>query len=297
MIKDMTLTLLDGGLGQELVTRSACRPTGLWSTQIQIDRPDLVQQVHRDFFQAGADIATTNSYAIHRDRLKRFGIEEQFAALHRQACQLAVAARDEHGKGQVAGSLGPIGGSFRPEHAPPAAQAAELYAEIALLQEPYVDVFLCEAMASVEQARGAVMGAGAGSKPVWLAVTVDDEDGTRLRSGEPLVDVLPLLKEFKLAALLVNCSVPEAIDQAIPLLAGQSCAIGAYANGFVKINRDFLADGATVDVLEKRTNLDPSAYADFVEGWINNGATIVGGCCEVGPEHIRELAHRRNYFR
>ncbi len=289
-IESMTLTLLDGGLGQELVARSAIRPTGLWSAQVQIDTPALVQQVHRDYFLAGADVATTNSYAIHRDRLKRYGLEEQFADLHRQACQLAVSARDEHGHGQVAGSLGPIGGSYRPERAPSVEQAAELYAEIARLHEPYVDVILCETMASIEQARGAVMGARASSKPVWLAVTVDDRDGTRLRSGEPVIDVLPLLEEFKLEALLVNCSVPEAIDQAIPLLADQSRPLGAYANGFVKINEDFLADGATVEVLEKRSNLGPTAYADFVEGWIRQGATIVGGCCEVGPAHIQQLA-------
>jgi S-methylmethionine-dependent homocysteine/selenocysteine methylase len=257
-----------------------------------IDTPALVQKVHRDYFQAGADVATTNSYAIHRDRLKLYGLEEQFADLHRQACQLAVSAREEHGHGQVAGSLGPIGGSFRPERAPSVEQAAELYAEIALLHEPYVDVILCEAMASVEQARGAVMGARAASKPVWLAVTVDDDDGTRLRSGEPVVEVLQLLEEFKLEALLVNCSVPEAIDQAVPLLVDQSQLIGAYANGFVRINEDFLADDATVEVLEKRLDLGPTAYADFVEGWIRQGTTIVGGCCEVGPAHIRELARR-----
>lgn len=290
----MTLILLDGGLGQELLARSAGQPTGLWSAQVMIDAPGLVQEVHRDYFLAGADVATTNSYAIHRDRLKRYGREEQFAALHRQACQLAVSARDEHGRGQVAGSLGPIGGSYRPERAPSVEQAAELYAEIALLHEPYVDIILCEAMASVEQARGAVMGAHAGSKPVWLAVTVDDDDGTRLRSGEPVVEVLPLLEEFKLEALLLNCSVPEAIDQAMPLLVDQSRTIGAYANGFVKINEEFLADDATVEVLEKRSDLGPTAYADVVEGWIRQGATIVGGCCEVGPAHIHELARRLN---
>ena len=288
----MTLTLLDGGLGQELMARSTARSTGLWSVQVMIDAPDLVQKVHRDYFLAGADVATTNSYAILRDRLKRYGLEEQFADLHRQACQLAVSARDQHGHGLVAGSLGPIGGSFRPERAPSVEQAAELYAEIAQLHEPYVDVILCEAMASVAQARGAVMGARAGSKPVWLAVTVDDSDGTRLRSGEPVVDVLPLLEEFKLEALLVNCSVPEAIDQAIPLLVDPSRSVGAYANGFVKINEDFLADGATVEALEKRSNLGPAAYADFVEGWIRQGTNIVGGCCEVGPAHIQELARR-----
>jgi len=292
MFGRMTITLLDGGMGQELLARSSARPTGLWATQFLLDQPELVRAVHHDYFLAGADVATTNSYAVHRDRLRPFGIEDRFSELQRQACRLAVAARDAHGRGLVAGSLGPLGASYRPELAPPPAEAAELYAEVARLQEPYVDVLLCETMASVAQARGAVMGAGVVGKPVWLAVTVADEDGTRLRSGEPVAAVLPLVEEFGLAALLVNCSVPEAVDQALPLLAQTRVPLGAYANGFVRISGDFLVDGATVDVLEKRANLDPQRYADFADGWVRQGATLVGGCCEVGPAHIRELARR-----
>jgi S-methylmethionine-dependent homocysteine/selenocysteine methylase len=288
----MRITLLPGGLGQELLSRSETQPTGLWATQFLIDNPDLVKELHRDYFLAGAEIATTNSYAIHRDRLAPFGVEDRFVELHQQACQLAVSARQEHGSALVAGSMGPTGRSYRPDLAPPADEAAELYAEIARLQAPYVDLFLCETMSSVEQARGAVMGASVANKPVWLAVTVDDEDGTKLRSGEPLTEIIPLLTEFKLAALLINCSAPEAVDQAIPLLANRGVPIGAYANGFVEIAKDFLRQGATVELLDKRTNLDPKTYADFVDGWIKHGATIVGGCCEVGPAHIAELAKR-----
>jgi len=288
----MSITLLDGGMGQELLARSATKPTGLWSTQFLMEMPELVEAVHRDYFSAGADIATTNSYALHRDRLRRFGAEDRFAELHRQACQIAVSVRDEHGRGLVAGSMGPTGWSYRPDLAPPAEEAAELYAEIALLQAPYVDLILCETMSSVEQARGAVMGAGVAHKPVWLAVTVDDEDGAKLRSGEPVTEILPLIPEFKLAALLVNCSVPEAVDRAISLLAHQEIAIGGYANGFVKISEAFTTPGATVDALERRADLGPRAYADFVDGWVRHGAAIVGGCCEVGPAHIAELAAR-----
>ena len=74
----MGLTILDGSVGQELVKRSTEGPTGLWSTEILIKNPNLVLDVHSDYFAVGADIATTNSYAVHRDRLVRFGIEEKF---------------------------------------------------------------------------------------------------------------------------------------------------------------------------------------------------------------------------
>jgi S-methylmethionine-dependent homocysteine/selenocysteine methylase len=75
-------------------------------------------------------------------------------------------------------------------------------------------------------------------------------------------------------------------------LTNQGAPIGGYANGFVKIAKDFMKKGATVDILEKRPHLGPEIYADFVDGWIKHGATIVGGCCEVGPAHIEELARR-----
>ncbi|MBW2511198.1 MAG: homocysteine S-methyltransferase family protein [Deltaproteobacteria bacterium] len=288
----MDITLLDGGLGQELLARSAAAPTGLWSTQFLIDRPELVRELHSDYFSAGADVATTNSYAILPDRLCPFGLENRFVELQRLACQLAVSARDEHGQGLVAGSMGPVGRSYRPDLAPPIEEAASLYAEIAAIQEPYVDIFLCETMSSVAQARGAVMGASSGRRPVWLAVSVDDEDGTRLRSGEAITEILPLLSEFDLAALLVNCSPPEAVSQALPLLAGQGIPLGAYANGFVKIAPDYLQEGATVDLLQARKNLGPEVYTQFAEDWTKQGATIIGGCCEVGPAHIEELAKR-----
>jgi S-methylmethionine-dependent homocysteine/selenocysteine methylase len=288
----MGITLLDGGMGQELVARSKDKPTGLWATQILLDKPEIVRGVHDDYFAAGAEIATTNTYAIHRDRLVRHDVESQFEALHKAACEIAVASRDAHGSGQVAGSLGPTGWSYRPDIAPPSDEAAEIFAEVARIQAPYVDFFICETMSSVDQARGALLGAQTQKKPVWLAVSVSDDDGTKLRSGEALSDILPLVAELKPDALLLNCAVPEAFDQAMPELSGCIVPIGGYANGFTKIVSAFTTENATVDALEKRDDLNPERYADFVDKWISQGATIVGGCCEVGPDHIREMARR-----
>ena len=95
----MNFTLLDGGLGQELMARSGAKPTGLWSTQTMMDSPELVQAVHQDFLAAGADVVTANSYAIHRDRLIPFDIENQFESLQLKACEIANRARDAHGSG------------------------------------------------------------------------------------------------------------------------------------------------------------------------------------------------------
>ena len=76
------ITLLDGGMGQELVARSGDEPTPLWATRVMLDHPGMVREIHADYFAAGATIATTNTYAIHHDRLERFDLDDQFEALH-----------------------------------------------------------------------------------------------------------------------------------------------------------------------------------------------------------------------
>ena len=287
----MTITILDGGMGQELLARTGAKPTPLWSAQVMLDHPEAVRAVHDDYFAAGAEIATTNTYSVQHDRLAPLNKDHLFRDLHEMACTIACDARDAHGSGQVAGSLGPMGWSYRPELAPPAEEAADAYAEIARIQAPLVDLFICETMSSVDQARGAAMGTGSAGKPVWLAVSVSDTDGTLLRSGEPVADVLPLVAELGVAALLVNCSTPEAVTRALLELEACQVPLGAYANGFTHIAEDF-GLATTVDRLTTRTDLAPGVYADFAEGWAAIGASVIGGCCEVGPAHIAEVSRR-----
>lgn len=287
----MRITVLDGGVGQELILRSG-RATSLWAVDALLAAPQSVRSVHDDFFAAGADIATTNTYAVLPDRLASHGISDRLEDLSRTACEIACRARDAHGRGLVAGSLGPLGFSYRPDKAPPIEVAAEVYARLARIHGSYVDFHLLETMSSVDQAEGALLGSQVTGKPVWLALSVDDEDGTRLRSGEPLGDVARLVAEYRPECLLLNCSRPEAISRGLPLLQGMASNYGAYANGFIAISPGFDHIGATVDQLDARDDLGPEAYADFADGWVALGAAVVGGCCEVGPAHIKEITRR-----
>ena len=285
------ITLLDGGMGQELVARSGDAPTPLWSTQVMIDHPGLVRQVHEDYFNAGATVATTNTYAIHHDRLAKFDIDDRFNALHMQALAEAAAARAAHGAGRIAGSLGPLVASYRPETHPPHDESVSKYAEIARLLAPVVDLFLAETVASLAHARAVLEGALLGGKPVWLSVTVDDEDGSRLRSGEAVADLGPIVAG-KAGAVLANCSAPEAMAASLSVLGTFGLPYGAYANGFQQITKEFLKDNPTVDSLHARPEMTPERYADFALQWVGMGATIVGGCCETTPAHIAEIARR-----
>ena len=89
---------------------------------------------------------------------------------------------------------------------------------------------------------------------------------------------------------LLYCSRPEVTKDALKIIADFNSPFGAYANGFTKITTGFLEDFPTVDALKERHDLNPKEYAKFAMEWVEMGATIIGGCCEVGPRHIERLA-------
>lgn len=286
------IVLLDGSIGQELVNRAPEAATRLWGVQVMMDHPEILAGLHLDYFRAGATVATLNTYNLLPDRLVPVGLDDQLEALHLQANQIAQAARDKHGSGQIALSLGPLGASYRPDLSPPPEEAAEIYAKLIGLHESSVDLILLETVCSIDSARGALMAANLSQKPIFLALSVDDGNGANLRSGEPVTEALSALSDLRCDAVLFNCSTPEAIDVALDQIDMKNSSFGAYANAFTHIADAFRKPGAVVDLLKARTDLGPEAYADFALSWADDGATILGGCCEVGPEHIAHLADR-----
>ena len=284
------ITLLDGGMGQELIKRSGDTPTALWATQVMIDRPGLVQQVHEDFFDAGASVAMANTYALLPDRLRGAGLEDRIDEFRAAALAEAHSARDAHGKGRIAGCIGPLGGSYRTDAFPGMEVAVATYTDIVRKMAPEVDVIAFETLATLDNLRAALEAGKASSKPVWIGLTVMDDDGTRLRSGESVAEAAKIAEAGGCDALLINCSAPEAIGPALAILAKTGLRFGAYANAFTQITQEFLTPDPTVDALSSRRDMGPARYAGFAMDWVRQGATIVGGCCETGPEHIRAIA-------
>ncbi|RVD61668.1 homocysteine S-methyltransferase [Mesorhizobium sp. M2D.F.Ca.ET.185.01.1.1] len=285
-----SVILTDGGMGQELVRRSKSEPTPLWSARVLIDEPDLVRDLHIEFIQAGARVITINTYAATPERLAREGAEDLFRPLQKRGIELARQARDEAGDTAIAGCLSPLFGSYAPALTISFEDTLDIYRRIVAEQADGVDLFLCETMASAEEARAAVTAASESGKPVWVSWTLADHGAPRLRSGETIADAVGVLGDLPVAARLLNCCRPEAIAAALPELIALGGPVGAYANGFTSV--EALKHGGTVDVLHARHDLDPQAYADQAIGWVEAGAHIVGGCCEVGPAHIAGLRDR-----
>jgi S-methylmethionine-dependent homocysteine/selenocysteine methylase len=284
----MKIVLTDGGMGQELIRRSGKEPTPMWSARVLLDEPELVRDLHVDFIQAGARVITINTYSATPERLARDGMEEWLVPLQERGHALAAQAREICGEPvHVAACLPPLFASYRPDVAPSYEECLALYRQVVEQQAARCDLFLCETLASVKEIRAAATAAKESGKPVWVGMTVRDDGSGLLRGGESLAEAHSVLDEIGVYARLLNCSRPEAISASWSAFSTAQGPLGAYANGFTAI--DSLKPGGTVKSLEARHDLGPDEYAQFALGWVRDGARIVGGCCEVGPDHIAAL--------
>ncbi|MCO8161353.1 homocysteine S-methyltransferase family protein [Pseudomonas sp. 21LCFQ010] len=288
--------ILDGGMGRELQRRGAPFRQPEWSALALTEAPEAVVAVHAAYIQSGARVITSNSYAVVPFHIgeERFAREGQ--ALATTAGQLARQAADAAGgRALVAGSLPPLFGSYRPDLFD-ASRADEILQPLVRGLAAHVDLWLAETQSAIVEARTIRAGLPTDGKPFWLSFTLQDEDTDdtpRLRSGEPVADAARAAAELGAATLLFNCSQPEvigaAIDTARAVFAelNVQIGVGAYANAFPPQPKDATAnDGLD----ELREDLDPQGYQQWAADWVKRGATHIGGCCGIGPEHIAVLA-------
>lgn len=285
-------------MGKELLRIGAPFRQPEWSALALIEDPDSVRRAHQNFVDAGAQVIITNTYSVVPYHLgdQRFAERgAEWAALAaRIAREVADAASHEV---RVAGSLPPLFGSYEPDNFDPG-RAPALYETLVSSQAGLIDFWLGETISSTAEL-GAVAAAVADRpEDLWVSFTVDDdvpEGGCQLRSGESIAQgvAAALASTPKLGAILFNCSMPERITPAIPLAADaldaaeRQVPLGVYANAFVEKEEGYSSNGV---ILGHRADLTPEVYADMAVDWLASGATIVGGCCGVRPDHIAALS-------
>tara|TARA_B100000963_G_C22514950_1_gene620180 strand:- start:94 stop:981 length:888 start_codon:yes stop_codon:yes gene_type:complete len=287
------IILIDGGMGQELIHRSKVKPDGLWSARVMLDNYDLVVDLHRDFIKAGAQAITLNSYSITPQKLKRHNLEDLFIPLQKSALKAAIEAKKSssiENKVKIIGCLPPLVMSYKTSIGIDAEEAKDTYKNIVELQNSHVDIFCSETVCSIEEAHISTENALTTNKKVWLSFCVKEEDGTLLRSGERLEDALREFDKTQIDAFLINCAPPEAIQSSIKIMKNFSKPFGALPNAFETVNN--LNIHNDVSVLKKRSDLNIDKFVGQTLSYIKNNASIVGGCCEVGPKYIEALKDR-----
>ncbi len=288
--------ILDGGMGRELARMGAPFRQPEWSALALMQSPHYVRAAHDAFIAAGSRVITTNSYALVPFHIGERVFAEQGAALVRLSGQLARAAADAApAKVQVAGSLPPVLGSYRPDLFEPVA-AKKLLAVLVAGLTDYVDIWLAETQSSVAEVEAVRAVLGNDPRPLWLSFTLHDEHDAKgkayLRSDETITEAVEAALRLSASAVLFNCSRPEvmaaAIEEAHAALTahGATLDIGVYANAFEPSDNK---QGANEGLSKIRQDTDPAGYLRFAEQWVALGATLVGGCCGIGPEHIAAL--------
>jgi S-methylmethionine-dependent homocysteine/selenocysteine methylase len=289
------ITLLDGGMGRELLRMGAPFRQPEWSALALMQAPAMVKKAHESFAAAGSDILTTSNYAVVPFHLGKDRFLEQGAALTDLAGRLAREAASGCGC-RVAGSIPPLFGSYRPDLFV-AEQARPLLTTIIDALSPHVDLWLAETVSSTREMQAVANALTGDGRPLWIACTLMDDESSKekspsLRSGQSVVEAVHAALDAGASALLFNCSQPEVMAPAVADATEESrklkatLPIGVYANAFPPHPADAVANSSLSEI---RPDLTPENYADFAGCWSRLGATIIGGCCGIGPEHIAAL--------
>ncbi len=267
----MSVVVLDGPVGTELAARGVPTPLPLWSAAAIRQAPDVLADIHRAYADAGATVHTANTF-----RTKRRTIGADWRTLVREAVAIARSAIGSSHR--LAGSIAPLEDCYRPDLSPPDAEAEHRELALALAHDG-VDLLLCETFPHPAEAVAATRAAASTGLPVWTSLTAGPWDA--LLTPEAVTLAAEQVVAAGAQAVLVNCSKPRTAVAYVAALAGLGVPFGCYANA-----------GDTDDGLGWGHPEAPEAYAELAQGWVQEGATLIGSCCGTGPEHTRALARR-----
>ena len=279
--------VLDGGLATLLERHGHDLSSDLWSARLLRDDPAAIERAHREFFAAGAEVATTASYQVSFEGFGATGVDRAgVEQLLRRSVELAAAARDAAAPGGwVAASVGPYGAvladgsEYRGDYDLDVAGLREFHRPrldvLASTVGEHADVLAVETipcLAEVEAVLAELDGSGV---PAWLSLSAADG---RTRAGEPLGEAFAMAASVaEVVAVGVNCTTPADAGDAVPLAGAHGPAV-VYPNSGQSWNAETRA-------WEGRS----AFHADDVSAWVAAGARLVGGCCRVGPEDIAAL--------
>lgn len=290
----MNITILDGGMSRELIRFNAPFRQPEWSALALYEAPSVVEQVHQAFLASGSEVITTNNYAVVPFHIgeQRFNADSRMLAdLSGRLARQAVIKSNSSAK--VAGSLPPMFGSYRADLIEPERLASIAQPLIDGLS-PHIDIWLCETQSAIIEPMLIKPLLPKDDRPLWVSFTLIDDEPTdvpRLRSGETVAEAVQAMLDLGVQAILFNCCQPEVIGEALKvaqqIIGEQAVKIGAYANAFAPQPKEATANDGLDEV---RQDLTPQAYLNWAIRWAEAGATLIGGCCGIGCEHIQTLS-------
>ena len=286
--------ILDGGMGQELLARGM-KPKGtLWSASALLDEKyhQLLFDTHLDFIRAGAEVIITTTFASRKMRLKENNCEDKFEYINKKAGQIAQKTKDNFPNVLIAGGLPPQNYTYRADTRSNDEIKNDFNSQAKLIN-PYIDFFYFDVLSSINEIKLGIESIKEFNKPYLVGVHISE--GTKLPSGEKISELRDSFDTDKLLGLTLSCVSPENFELNINEIKNLGMFFGFKLNGFIKTNPipKFDKNKKTENpnkLLGIRKDLTPEKMSKFAKKFKDEGATILGGCCETKPQHIKEMA-------
>ena len=290
------IRILDGGMGQELLARGM-EPNGtLWSANaiLQDKYHKLLLDTHIDFIKSGAEVIVTTTFTTRKIRLKDNKVENKFEYLNKKAGEIAQQAKKHYPNVLIAGGLPPQYLTYEADPRPDKEIRDDFYSQAKLL-DPYVDFFYFDVLSSVKEFRIAIDSIREFNKPYLIGAHISE--GKSLPSGEKISEIINSIKHEKLLGILLSCISPENYELNLNEIKNLGIPFGFKLNAFIKTNPKPNYTGAYKEsktgnpneFLGVREDLTPQKMLEFAKKFRDAGATILGGCCETRPSHIKAL--------
>ena len=289
--------VLDGGMGQELLARGVEANGTLWSANalLQEKYHQLLLDTHLDFINSGAEIIVTTTFTTRRMRLRDNGVEDKFEYLNTKAGEIAKKAKDLNPHVLVAGGLPPQYLTYEVDTRSDEEIKENFYDQAKLL-DPFIDFFYFDVLSSVREFSLAIKAIESFKKPYLIGAHISE--GVKLPSGENISEIITKIDHKKLLGVMLSCVSPENYEKNLDEIKSLGVPFGFKLNGFVTtkpaagytntFNKS--KTGNPNEFLGHREDLIPEKMALFVKKFKEAGATILGGCCETRPAHIKEMA-------
>ena len=289
--------VLDGGMGQELLARGVEANGTLWSANalLQEKYHQLLLDTHLDFINSGAEIIVTTTFTTRRMRLRDNGVEDKFEYLNTKAGEIAKKAKDLNPHILIAGGLPPQYLTYEADTRTNDEIRENFYDQAKLL-DPFIDFFYFDVLSSVREFKLAIEAIESFNKPYLIGAHISE--GVKLPSGENISEIITTINHKNLLGIILSCVSPENCEQNITELKSLGVPFGFKLNGFVTTNPDKgytdnfnkSKTGNPNEFLGHREDLIPEKMALIAKKFKEAGATILGGCCETRPAHIKEIA-------
>ena len=295
-----TTKILDGGMGQELLAKGLVSKGTLWSASGLIEEKNhqLVIDTHLEFINAGADVIVTNSFSTRKVRMQQNKVLNLFNFANQKACELAVKAKEISKKNVlIAGSLPAQNDTYQVDNRERKIIEKDFFDQASIIA-PYIDFFYLDVISSGKELELALNVIEKLNKPVLVGLHIK-KDG-KLPSKETITEVVKKYKDDNWLGVVTACVSLEIIEKTIHENSKLDIPFGFKANLWGKEEplpqknfniAKFNEIGTNPNIaLGVRKDITSKIFYDFSKKIMEKGATILGGCCETGPDHIREIS-------